>query len=136
MVFDKIGVESARDDIAALAYQGAEAGAVAVVKMGGDIPDCRVMLGAAQQHAGQQRIDRRQLLRQRLEKIDAEAAVLNFSAWIARRYTPGRSSILSMGHFLLSLSKSAIFSIIHQPGEKKKGQFKRMPCYFPSCPVK
>ena len=57
LVFDKIGVESARDDIASLAYQGAEAGAVAVVKMGGDIPDCRVMLGAAQQYAGQQRID-------------------------------------------------------------------------------
>ena len=71
-------IESARDDIASLAYQGAEAGAVAVVKMGGDIPDCRVMLGAAQQYAGQQRIDWRQLLRQRLEKIDAEASRFKF----------------------------------------------------------
>ena len=68
LVFDKIGVESARDDIAALAYQGAEAGAVAVVKMGGDIPDCRVMLVPRSSTLGSSALTGAPAARQRLEK--------------------------------------------------------------------
>lgn len=77
-ILNKIGVKAGRLDLAFEPDERSEGRAVQIVEAHGDAADVRIALRPAQQHTGQQRVQRGLARAVRPQKVHAEAGRLEF----------------------------------------------------------